>query len=36
MDESIDEEGCRGAVRREIIEDKESEGAGAGAGERGG
>ena len=25
MDESMEEEGCRGTVRREIVEDKESE-----------
>ena len=28
MDESMEEEGCRGTVRREIVEDKESEGVG--------
>ena len=28
MDESMEEEGCRGTVRREIVEDKESEGEG--------
>ena len=27
------EEGCRGTVRREIVEDKESEGVGEGEGE---
>jgi len=26
MDESMEEEGCRGTVRREIVENKESEG----------
>ena len=28
----MDEEGCRGTVRREIVEDKESEGVGEGEG----
>ena len=28
MDESMEEEGCRGTVRGEIVEDKESEGVG--------
>ena len=28
MDESMEEEGCRGTVRREIVEDTESEGVG--------
>ena len=27
----MEEEGCRGTVRREIVEDKESEGVGEGA-----
>ena len=29
----MEEEGCRGTVRREIVEDKESEGVGEGEGE---
>ena len=29
----MEEEGCRGTVRREIVEDKESEGVGEGDGE---
>ena len=29
----MEEEGCRGAVRRETVEDKESEGMGEGEGE---
>ena len=33
MDESLEEEGCRGTVRREIVEDTESEGVGEGEGE---
>ena len=33
LDESMEEEGCRGAVRREIVEDKENEGVGEGEGE---
>ena len=33
VDESMEEEGCRGTVRREIVEDKESEGVGDGEGE---
>ena len=28
--ENMEEEGCRGTVRREIVEDKESEGVGEG------
>ena len=28
MDETMEEEGCRGTVRREIVEDKETEGVG--------
>ena len=30
MDESIEEEGCRGTLRRETVEDNESEGVGRG------
>ena len=33
VDESMEEDGCRGTVRREIVEDKESEGVGEGDGE---
>ena len=33
VDESMEEEGCRGTVGREIVEDKESEGVGEGDGE---
>ena len=29
----MEEEGCRGTVRREIVEDKETEGVGEGEGE---
>ena len=29
----MEEDGCRGTVRREIVEDKESEGVGEGEGE---
>ena len=33
VDESVEEEGCRGTLRRETVEDKESEGVGEGEGE---